>query len=84
VLKVEPTVSAVVAVTATKLSLVPLQKHSLGDCTIDMPRRTAVSVGISFCPRDAIIWFAWNRHICRRMHPLLPLHCCTQQAGFAG
>jgi len=43
-LEVEPT--AEVAETATKPSPAPLQKHSLGGCTIDMPLSSAG--GISF------------------------------------
>jgi len=47
-LGVEPTgqrgrmATAEVAETATKPSRVPLQKHSPGGCTIDMPRRTVI------------------------------------------
>jgi len=38
-----------VAETATKPSPEPRQKHSLGGCTIDMPRRAAIGgAGTSF------------------------------------
>jgi len=46
-LEVKPTVSMAIwppelATVAMKLSPAPLQKHLLGGCTTDMPRRTAI------------------------------------------
>jgi len=49
-LEVEPSWLAWPDVTemGMKLSPVPLQKHSLGGCTIDIPRRNAIVEGMSF------------------------------------
>jgi len=55
VLEVEPTGTATVE-TASKTLQAPLQKHSIGGCTVDVPSRTAISGGIPF--RRATLFFS--------------------------